>query len=282
MIDGTMRTIKRVSIVLANWCPHCVPLSKDNSEIMAKDLGVPLRILDIDVLAQLKAADVLVKEHGDWAEDYIIPQVFVEYDDGSVEHVLTGFSEGVPVTETAWKTLFSSKYYFNLSDEKHHRVNRILRTFVKEYLVFKGQCRRHCNQPSSFVELQHDSDGVVGAYVCPDGYVSRIVFFSVYPDVEWFRKFIRDQVGGKVFRDSDIRTATRHGWELGDEALAEIREISPTSTIREVYWIVYPKSEAEKAQGVFLCSELKKGKGCGKLFVQHIDSKDKLCPECSE
>jgi thiol-disulfide isomerase/thioredoxin len=280
VIDENMRAIKRVSVVLANWCPHCVPLSKERAERMAKDLEVPLRILDIDVPAQLKIADELVEEHGDWAEDYIIPQVFLEYDDGSVEHVLTGFSEGVSATDSAWNTLFSGKYYHSLLDLKRHRGNEALREFVREHIIFEGPCRRHCNQPTNFVELKHESDGVVGAYVCPDGYISRVVYFSVTPDLEWFKKFIRSQVSGTIFRDRDVRTATRHGWELGDEAQAELREISPTCWLEEAYWVVYPQSEAEKTQGIFLCSDQKKGKGCGKLFIQKIDSENKLCPDC--
>ena len=57
--------IKRVSIVLANYCPHCVPLSLRNANKMAEDLEVPLLILDIEIPEQLEAADKLVKEHGD-------------------------------------------------------------------------------------------------------------------------------------------------------------------------------------------------------------------------
>ena len=106
--------IKRVSIVLANYCPHCVPFSLRYANKMAEDLGVSLLSLDIEVPEQLEAADRLVEEHGDWSEDYLIPQVFVEYTDGKVNHVLTGFSEAVSVTEASWKALFSSTYYQSL------------------------------------------------------------------------------------------------------------------------------------------------------------------------
>ncbi|MDQ1279087.1 MAG: hypothetical protein QG670_347 [Thermoproteota archaeon] len=280
MIDENMREIKRVSIVLANWCPHCVPLSKEKAERLAKDLDVPLRILDIDVLTQLKTADKLVEEHGDFTEDYIIPQVFLEYDDRSIEHVLTGFSEGVSATEKAWNTLFTSKYYHKLLDQKEQKGNAALREFVKEHLVFEGSCRRHCTQPTSFVGLQHDADRVVGVYICPDNYVSKVVCFSTNIEIEWFRKFIRSQVKGNIFRDRDVRIATRHGWELGDEAYLELREVNPTCTVVEAYWIVYPQTEAEKTQGVFLCSNPEKEKGCGKLFIQKIDTKNKLCQDC--
>jgi hypothetical protein len=78
---------------------------------MAKELGVELRVLDIDKPDLVRDADKLVKEHGDAAEDYLIPQVFFEHDDGSKSHVFTGFSEGVQVTSARWDDFFSSKYY---------------------------------------------------------------------------------------------------------------------------------------------------------------------------
>src|SRR5271157_6062367 len=87
---------QRLTIVLAPWCPHCVPLSVRNGERLAQRLGIPLRILDIDRRAQEVIADRMVRRYGDWSPDYLIPQVFLEWPDGRTEHVLTGFSERVP------------------------------------------------------------------------------------------------------------------------------------------------------------------------------------------
>lgn len=115
--------IKRVTIIFAEWCPHCVPVSLDNAKKMADELGVPLRILDIDVPSQLREADELVENHGDWSDDYTIPQVFVEYESGRITHVFTGFPEGVSVTANGWKEFFSSSYYQSLLREKHDKVN---------------------------------------------------------------------------------------------------------------------------------------------------------------
>jgi hypothetical protein len=81
---------------------------------MAKELNVELRVLDIDSPAEAKEADILVKEHGDFAEDYLIPQVFIEKNDGSILHVFTGFSEGVQVTSARWDNFFASKHYTGL------------------------------------------------------------------------------------------------------------------------------------------------------------------------
>lgn len=120
---------------------------------MAKDLGVSLRVLDIDIPEQLKVADRLVEQHGDWSEDYLIPQVFIEYADGSVNHVFTGFSEAVSVTQTCWENFFSSNYYHTLIHKQHNTDSNLLKWIIIRYLTFTGRCRKHCEKPTSYVEL---------------------------------------------------------------------------------------------------------------------------------
>jgi glutaredoxin len=100
----------RLTIVLAEWCPHCVPLSVEKGAELARRLGVPVRALDIDDRKQEREADELVRQYGDWSPDYLIPQVFLEWSDGRVQHLLTGFPEGVPVTRRAWDALLQSDW----------------------------------------------------------------------------------------------------------------------------------------------------------------------------
>jgi len=107
---GSGNRPRRLTIVLAQWCPHCVPLSVRYGQKLAKRLRVPLQILDIDRRGQGRAADRLVRDHGDASPDYLIPQVFLEWSDGQVEHLLTGFSEQVPRTARAWRDLLSSDW----------------------------------------------------------------------------------------------------------------------------------------------------------------------------
>ncbi len=102
--------LDRITVVLAQWCPHCVPLALEKADQMAKQLGVELRVLDIDYPEQEKVADSLVKDYGDPADDYLIPQVFFE-EDGKVKHVFTGFSEGVDVTRVRLDDFVASQYY---------------------------------------------------------------------------------------------------------------------------------------------------------------------------
>jgi hypothetical protein len=247
---------------------------------MAKDFKVPLRVLDIEIAEQEIVADRLIEVHGDWSEDYLIPQVFVESDDGQVTHLLTGFSEAVSVTETSWAALFSSSYYKNLFHE-HALMNRMsLKDFVTRYLSFQGRCRQHCKKGTSLVELWADTNQMVGAYVCPDGYVSRVIYFSIAPDRTCFKNFLLSQLGEAIVNDHDLRLATRHGWDLESDALPEIRTMSSTGVIKQIYWTTYPKTDKEKHRGIFVCSTPQKENGCRRLFVQDINSSNRLCPAC--
>jgi hypothetical protein len=94
----------RIDLVYADWCPHCVPLSTDLVQGLSALLQVPVRRLDIDDRVQEAEADRLVERYGDFTPDYLIPQVFLERADGSVEHLLTGIpgnpSEG---TKAEWE-----------------------------------------------------------------------------------------------------------------------------------------------------------------------------------
>ncbi len=81
---------------------------------MSEDLGVPLEVLDIDDEEKEKIADDLVSRYGDQADDYLIPQVFLQYPGGRVQHIFTGFSENTAVTKKHWEDLFSSSFYSEL------------------------------------------------------------------------------------------------------------------------------------------------------------------------
>lgn len=105
---------RRLTVVLAQWCPHCVPLSVRNGRRLARRLAVPLRVLDIDRRREVRIADRLVREHGDASPDYLIPQVFLEWDDGRVDALLTGFSEQVARTAQAWQDLLASDWLRSL------------------------------------------------------------------------------------------------------------------------------------------------------------------------
>ena len=92
-------------LVMASWCPHCEPLSVEQGNNLARRLGVPLGILDVDDPEQERRADELVRAYGNWSEDYLVPQVFLEWSGGRVEHLLTGIPGPVAGTRRAWEEL---------------------------------------------------------------------------------------------------------------------------------------------------------------------------------
>lgn len=150
-------------------------------------------------------------------------------------------------------------------------------SFVRKYLVAEGlPCSRHCDKATHFVTLMENRDKIIGAYICPDNYVSRIVAFELQENdggIPWLRGYVRNELdGGSLVRDKDFRSATRHGWELGGSAEEEIKAFSDqTKGIKEYYWTFYARSDEEKKLGNFLCAK------CGKLFTQPLTSKNKTC-----
>ena len=98
---------KAIHLVYAQWCPHCVPTTVEPLKERAAELGVPLYLHDIDA-PDVKVADELVEKYGDWTPDYLVPQVFFEYD-GRIEHVLTGNPKGVSLTKKAVDELLAGE-----------------------------------------------------------------------------------------------------------------------------------------------------------------------------
>ena len=102
-----MQKPKAIHVVYAEWCPHCVPTTVEPMKRRAGELGIPCVLHDID--RDEGAADDLVKKYGEWTPDYLVPQVFLEYQDGNFKHILTGNPQGVPSTRAAVEKLLSSE-----------------------------------------------------------------------------------------------------------------------------------------------------------------------------
>jgi len=109
--------VKEVTTVFAHWCPHCDPPALDATARIGKELEVPMKLLDIDIPEQENEADDIVKKYGDWIEDYLIPQVFLEFADGTTRHIFTGNPGGVSLTVEGFSNLFKSDWFKNLKQE---------------------------------------------------------------------------------------------------------------------------------------------------------------------
>jgi hypothetical protein len=153
--------------------------------------------------------------------------------------------------------------------------------FVLKYLNFTGKCYRHCDKPTAMTVLSQNATSLVGAYLCPEGFVSQVVYFSTQPDREWFEHSLREQVGQENVNHRDLRVASRHGWELGGGA-REILDsrLEEGTGVTEIYWTRYPKTEEQKQQAVSLCVGDGSKAGCMKLFMHDRNSVERLCLSC--
>jgi thiol-disulfide isomerase/thioredoxin len=106
-----MTDIKAIHVVHATWCPHCHPTTVEPIEKIAREFGIPFFSYDIDIPEQAAKADELVRRFGDWSEDYLVPQVFVETKEGKIQHVFTGYSESVESTKRAINNLLRSSLF---------------------------------------------------------------------------------------------------------------------------------------------------------------------------
>jgi glutaredoxin len=104
-----MSKLKSIHVVYADWCPHCVPTTVEPLKKKAEEIGVRYILYNIDDPDALNRADDLVKRYGDWSEDYLVPQVFIEYDNGDFKHVFTGYSEDIELTRTGLSNLLKSR-----------------------------------------------------------------------------------------------------------------------------------------------------------------------------
>jgi len=129
--------------------------------------------------------------------------------------------------------------------------------------------------------ISQDSTRVLGAYACPDGFVSQVVYFTQKPDLNWFNGTISSQVGAENFTTNDVRVATRHGWELGGNARQSLADkLGPNASITEVYWTRYAKTDAQKQTAISLCTGDGSRLGCLKLFAHESGKTEKFCPAC--
>lgn len=171
---------------------------------------------------------------------------------------------------------------------------------VQHYLILLGQCYRHCSSPTSFMQLLKEEERVAGAYVCPSGSVSRIVYFDTNSDVEFLKNLLSRHLVDIPIRDEEIRVATRHGWELGIDPV-NVTEENRTAfhgsepvmigygipVAKQLYWAPPRHQTSHQTRGpsdartsAFLCTGNGAKEGCNKIFLEQTESSVRLCPRC--
>jgi len=114
--------------------------------------GNPLLSYDIDIPDQEAKADKLVLKFGDWSEDYLVPQVFVETKEGIIQHVFTGYSESVDSTKRALNSFLNSPLFARCS----RLPTDDAKSALKELFAITASCYGHCKELSG-LEFRDDS-----------------------------------------------------------------------------------------------------------------------------
>ena len=162
---------------------------------------------------------------------------------------------------------------------------------VQKYLILPGQCYRHCSSPTSFMQLLKEEERIAGAYVCPSGSVSRIVYFDTNSDVTSLKNLLSLHLVDIPIRDEEIRVATRHGWELGIDPVKMTEENRITfhgsEPVMQLYWAPPRHRTSHQTRGpsdagtsAFLCTGNEEKEGCKRIFLEQTDSSVRLCPRC--
>ena len=256
-----MQKIRAIHIVYANWCPHCVPTTLEPIKNLALKYNIPLYLYDID--KEVQKADKIVKDYGDYSEDYIIPQVFIKFDEG-IKHIFTGYSEGVNFTKRAIETFLN--YDFN-SMKFEFSNDFDLKEIIKEKLVGEGSCYSHCRDKTYYKFINEEP--LIGIYYCNKGYISRVVsYWKGKANYDHFISFLNTLTKGKVnIISEDVRVATRYSWDLGIK--------DKNIMVREIYWTQnYNKLLQRNSEALYICKE------CNNLFTQRIPTENELCEKC--
>lgn len=144
-----------------------------------------------------------------------------------------------------------------------------------------GHCYRHCSRPLRAHRILLARPGVGWVFACPSGVVS-VTRYAEWgdraPTERVARELRRRCVPPGVVRRRDLRSATRHGPELGRAAERRLAS-RPDLRVRAVYWRVYPFARRSVEHRLFAC--FRHGAGEVVFYPAPSDSTGRDCPRCA-
>jgi hypothetical protein len=128
------------------------------------------------------------------------------------------------------------------------------------------KCYGHCDQ-TAVLRFLESGDPAVACYACPAGYVSKVMVYGKKDAAGTLRAFVTKAFGGRLIKDEEVRTATRHPWDLAVEGFE----------MKVAYWTQNyrgSKSTDPNRPGLFICSN------CGSTYVKPVNEAGTLCARC--
>lgn len=144
-------------------------------------------------------------------------------------------------------------------------------------------CYRHCRGAVRAHTLSSPFPGYWQVYACPGGVVSLTSYVeltrrNLSPNV---LRFLRARTHpASLVRNHDLRTASRHGPELGRAAERLMARRRPSRPLRVVYWRVYPfRGRDGSEQRLFVC--FRHGRSQPVFYPYPAASLRGDCPVCA-
>jgi hypothetical protein len=146
-----------------------------------------------------------------------------------------------------------------------------------------GMCYRHCDRPVRGRRISSALPGTWTVRACPSGVVSVTTYAerSGRDPTSVVRTALRKwSVPPTLVRSWDLRTATRHGPELGRAAERLLARSAPPRKVRVVYWRVYPyRARDGTARRLFVC--LRRKHASPVFFGGDPARAAAVCPVCA-
>jgi len=144
------------------------------------------------------------------------------------------------------------------------------------------RCYRHCDRPIRARVLRTSLPGLWQIYACPGGALSVVSFFELSrrdPTPEVGRALRGMARPSGLVRAHDLRSARRHGPELGPRAERALARVPRGLEVRGTYWRLYPFRDARGVdRRPFAC--FRHPRRGPVFFIDLAGAERPACPEC--
>lgn len=123
-------------------------------------------------------------------------------------------------------------------------------------LASSGSCLHHCRGRTRPREIRTPGGTLGWVYTCPEGTVSTVAFLgrSRAPAPTRIRRYLQVRLHApERVKPRDLRSATRHGAELGRAAERWVNGPGAGEPIRLLYWRRYPRKIGRRYAYLYAC-----------------------------
>lgn len=151
----------------------------------------------------------------------------------------------------------------------------------KFVLVSSGNCLHHCKGRTRPRVLANSRGPIGWVYTCPGGTVSTVAFLggAHRPSPVRIRRYLQARLDrSERVQPRDLRSATRHGPELGAAAERWITGPGNGAPIHLLYWRRYPRKVGRRYSFLYAC--FAHGRGEVRFYPGSTPRGASRCPFC--